>query len=514
MPKQWRFSVKLVREILEQKLNNKNLSNRKIARLNSVSKSTVASYLAQAEIAGINTIEKLKATNDEDLRKIIFPHPIGAPRNIEMDFDKIHKELSRPNVTLMLLWKERRENDETFYSYSCFCDRYKDWRNSKKITMKIIHKAGEKLFIDYAGTTVPVVVNTKTGEINEAQIFVCCLGASQLTYVEATWSQSSKDFIGSTIQSLEFFGGVPKLLVPDNLKSAVNIASKYEPLINQSYRAMAKYYGCSVLPARPYDPKGKAKVESSVLIASRWILARIRNLKFFSLAELNQVVWDLLEEFNNEKYQKLSYSRRSFFEEAEKSALTPLPASRYIIADWKKVRSNIDYHIQIENAYYSVPYGLRGQELCCRYTDTTVEVFNGSSRVASHARSHRPGFVSTNPEHMPRAHREYAEWSPSRMLSWGKTIGPCTEACFQRLMDQYNHPEIAYRACLGIIGLGKRYDNVRLENACERAIRLGAVSYRSLKSILEKGLDKIKVGLEQQDLFLDHENVRGKNYYQ
>lgn len=512
MSKQWRFCVKLAREILSLKLKN-NSSNRKIARIHSVSKSTVATYVARAEICGINTIEKLNDIDDEKLKQIIFPNVTQSPKDIKIDFEWVHRELAKKNVTLMLLWKELCEGNKLFYSYSRFCDLHKDWNKSKDVTMKMIHKAGEKLFVDYAGTTVPIV-NRKTGEVQAAQIFVCCFGASQLTYIEATWSQESRNFISSSIHAFEFFGGVPELLVPDNLKSAVNLASKYEPVINQSYRAMAKYYGCAVLPARAYRPKDKAKVENAVLIVSRWVLARIRNQKFFSLEELNQTLWDLLDEFNNAKYQKMNYSRRSFFEETEKATLKPLPTERYVIAEWKKVKLNIDYHIQIVDCYYSGPYRLRGHELECRYTDATIEIFNNGTRVASHARLHKAGAVSTNPEHMPRSHREHLEWSPSRILNWGSTIGPFTESCFKRLMDHCDHPELAYKACLGIIGLEKKYKKERVENACERAFRLGAVSYKSIKSILEKGLDKVKVHGEQQELLLEHENIRGKDYYQ
>ena len=453
MSKQWRFCVKLVREILSLKFKN-NTSKREIARIHLISKTTVGIYIDRAELMGINSIETLNSIDDEKLKAYIFPDPIKRPKEIEIDFNWVHKELARKNVTLMLLWKELSSVTPNFYKYSQFCHHHNAWKKSKDVTMRIVHKAGEKLFIDYAGTTVPIV-NSKTGEVHEAQIFVSCLGASHLTYIEATWSQNSKDFISSNIHAFEFFGGIPELLVPDNLKSAVNLASKYEPGINQSYRAMAKYYGCVVIPARAYRPKDKAKVENAVLIASRCILARIRDQKFFSLAELNQVLWDLLEEFNNAKFQKLDYSRRTLFNEIEKSTLKELPSGRYIVAEWKRVRVNIDYHIEVEKCYYSVPYRLTRQELECRYTDTTVELFNNGTRVTSHARSHKAGHVCTNPEHMPKAHREHLEWSPSRMLNWGKSIGTFTECCFKKLMDQCEHPELAYKACLGIIGLEK-----------------------------------------------------------
>ena len=326
MSKQWRFCVKLVREILCLKFNDPKKSEREIGRVHTTSKNTVRTYLVRAANAGVNSIEKLNAIDDAKLKEIIFPHPVKSSQETQIDFENIRKELTRKNVTLMLLWKELSEGTSPFYGYSRFCELYSNWKKSKDISMRQVHKAGEKLFIDYAGTTVPVVINKKTGELQEAQIFVSCLGASQLTYIEATWTQNSKDFISSNIRSLEFFGGVPELFVPDNLKSAVNLASKYEPIINQSFRAMVKYYGGVVIPARAYRPKDKAKVENAVLIASRWILARIRDYKFFSLDELNQTLWDLLEEFNNAKFQKLNYSRRSFFDETEKSALKELPS--------------------------------------------------------------------------------------------------------------------------------------------------------------------------------------------
>lgn len=513
MLKQWRFCVKLVREVLYLKFKDKK-SNREIARLQSTSKDTVKMYISRAEISGIDSFESLEATSDDSLREIIFPHPVKAHKEVKIDFDRLQKELARPNVTLALLWKELQSQNENFYQYSWFCELYREWEKSREISMRIPHKAGERLFVDYAGTTMPVVINRRTGETREAQIFVCCLRVSQLTYVEATWSQGSRDFIHSHIQAFEFFGGTPQMLVPDNLKSAVNIASKYEPVINQSYRQMAKYYGCTVVPARAYRPKDKAKVENAVLIASRWILARLRDQKFFALEELNQAIWELLREFNQVKFQKLNYSRQSFFDEVEKAELKELPSGRYVVAEWKKVRANIDYHIHLEGAYYSVPYRLRGEELECRYTDTTVELFKSGNRVASHMRSHKANHTSTNSEHMPKSHREHSEWSPSRMLDWGKSIGPFAECCFQRLMDQCEHPELAYKQCLGIIGLGKKYERERLENACERAFKLGAVGYQSIKSILEKNLDKVKVHGEQQDILLDHENIRGKDYYQ
>ena len=316
------------------------------------------------------------------------------------------------------------------------------------------------------------------------------------------------------MNALHFFGGVPRVIVPDNLKSAVNIASKYEPEINQSYREFSKHYQCTIIATRAYRPKDKAKVENAVLVVGRWILAKIRNQVFFSVEELNETLWQLLEELNQTKFQKLNSSRRSLFDEIERMELGPLPSERFVVSHWKKVKVNIDYHISLESCYYSVPYKYCGKELECRYTETTVELFINGQRIASHARSHRQGQVSTVKDHMPKSHREHLEWNPSRIINWGKTIGPCAATCLQNLMDRSEHPELAYKACMGILSLSKRYNEDRIEGACERALKMGAVSYKSIKKILEKNLDQVKTNNDQMEMNLDHENIRGKNYYQ
>lgn len=512
MSKQRRFCVKLAKEALRLKLEHQK-TNRAIARTLGISKSTVARYVSRAEVAGIDSLETFYNVSDEQLKKAIFPERPGKQREVDVDFEWVNKELKRKHVTLMLLWRELAQNKPGFYQYSRFCDLYKQWRKKKDITMKIPHKAGEKAFIDYAGMTVPVV-DKKSGKSYQAQVFVSCLGSSSFTYVEATWTQNSRDFIASNIRSFEYFGGTPEVLVPDNLKSGVNVASKYEPIINRSYREMAKHYGCVVIPTRAYKPKDKGKVENGVLIAERWILARLRDQTFFSLDELNETIWELLEEFNNKKFQKLDDSRRSLFEEVEQATLQGLPRTRYVLSEWKQVKVSIDYHVQVEKCYYSVPYRLRGEYLDCRYTDTTVELFKDGQRVASHSRAHRQGQTSTKPEHMPKSHREHLEWSPSRILNWASTKGEYVAICCRRLMAQSEHPELAYKGCLGIMSLSKKYGQERLQRACERGVKLGAINYRSIKSILEKQLDKVEVHGQQQDFFVDHENIRGKDYYQ
>jgi transposase len=377
--------MELVREVFRLKwVLNK--SNRSIGEALSISKSTVSTYLARAKALGIETIEHSNSIDDEKLKEMMFPK--NNEKSYEIDFERINKELKRKHVTLMLLWQEEAEKNPDIFGYTRFCGLYKEWKKENKISMRQNHKAGEKGFIDYAGSTVPIH-NHKTGEVSNAQIFLMVLGASDHAYVEATYTQQTRDFIGSNISAFEYFGGVPEVLVPDNLKSGVNLASKYEPVINQTYRELANHYGSVVIPARARKPKDKAKVENGVLIAGRWILARIRDRKFFSLEELNEAIWELLEEYNNKKFQKLDCSRRSLFEEVEKEALLPLPRTRFEIAEWKKVRANIDYHVTIENGHYSVPYQLRGKELQARSTDKSVEIFHQGKRVASHARSYK-----------------------------------------------------------------------------------------------------------------------------
>lgn len=509
MAKQQRFCMKLVREVLKLKWE-KSKSNREIGKILSISKSTVSVYLSRVKTLGIDNIEQLNQLNDDELKEKMFPRT--KDKYNELDFEYIDKELRRKHVTLMLLWEEEAQKNPDIFGYTRFCGLYKEWKKDKKITMRQNHKAGEKAFIDYAGMTIPIH-NNKTKEIINAQIFVMVLGASDIAYVEATHTQGTKDFIGSNIRSFEYFGGAPEILVPDNLKSGVNMASKYEPVINQSYRALAEHYGSVVIPSRVRRPQDKAKVENGVLIASRWILAKLRDMKFFSLDELNEVIWELLEEYNNKKFQKLDYSRRSLFEEIEKNELKALPTSRFEIAEWKKAKANIDYHVTVDGAYYSVPYKIRGKELQVRLTNRIVEIFYQGKRIASHNRSYKKGYASTVKEHMPKSHQEYSDWSPSRIINWARTIGPLCSHLVKKIMDEREHPELAYRSCLGIIRLERKYSKERLENACKRALKIGATSYKSIKSILDKGLDGQEFEINKEAESIVHENIRGSDYY-
>jgi transposase len=379
--------------------------------------------------------------------------------------------------------------------------------------MRQTHRAGEKLFVDYAGHTLPVI-DPRTGEIRSAQIFVAVLGASNYTYAEATWSQSLPDWIGSHQRSFTFFGGLPELIVPDNLLSGVTKAHRYEPDLNPTYLEMATHYGVAIVPARVRKPKDKAKAEVGVQIVERWILAALRNHTFFSLTELNQTIQQLVLKLNQRPFKKLPGSRGELFQSLDKPALKALPLTPYIYAEWKLVRVHIDYHVDIEGHYYSVPYRLVKQQLDARITENTIEVFNKGERVASHLRSWLKGHHTTLNAHRPEAHRHYGDWSPERFISWAEKIGSATGQVITVVLQERRHPEQGYRSCLGILRLAKAYSDARLEAACTRALLLGTCRYKSIESMLKHGLDSKPVLVEEESaLPQQHENVRGSEYY-
>jgi transposase len=430
------------------------------------------------------------------------------------DWTYIHRELRRKGVTLMLLWQEYKQIFPDGYQYSRFCDLYSHWAGKLDPVMRQEHRAGEKTFIDYAGQTVSVY-DRACGEPKQAQIFVAALGASSYTYAEATWTQTLPDWIGSHVRAFYFFEGVSKILVPDNLKSGINKACFYEPEINPTYLDMARYYGTAVIPARKRKPKDKAKAEAAVLLAERWILARLRNRQFFSLHQLNEAIAELLEELNSKGFQKIPGSRRSLFETIERPALMPLPTAAYQFAEWKKARVNIDYHIEVDRHYYSVPYQLIHKQVEVRFTSAIVECFYKSNRVASHIRSHQPGRHTTLKEHMPESHRKWLEWTPQRFINWAAKIGPETKTLIEKILVSRPHPQQGFRSCLGILRLSKSFGEERVEAACKRALVIGGTSYRSVESILKHNLDtQADCGQPDDQGSVDHGNIRGSSYYQ
>lgn len=508
-----RLSMRKFKEVLRLKCEH-GLTNRKIAKSCAMSHVTVGKYLTLAENAGI-TWPLPEDIDDSQLEQRLYqkvPRP-DSQKPVMPQMEYLFKELKRKHVTLQLLWYEYKQDYPQGYQYSYFCELYQKWRKGLDISMRQEHLAGEKLFIDYAGQTVPII-NPEAGKVElEAQIFIATLGASNYSYAEATASQTLPDWIKSHIRALEFFGGVTQILVPDNLKSGVTHPCRYEPDVNPTYTDLANHYGTTVIPARPGKPKDKAKVESSVLIVERWILAALRNHRFFSLAELNKAIYEKLMVFNQRPLQKMKASRQHLFETIDKPALAPLPAHRYEFAQWKKATVNIDYHVEVDHHYYSVPYQLRGKKLDVSSTATTVTVFHKNRRVASHLKSHRKYHYTTLPEHMPKAHQKYLEWTPSRIINWAGKTGPCTQHLVKEIMQRKKHPEQGFRSCLGVMRLGKRYSPQRLEKACERAVAIGAYTFKNVESILKNGLDQTPLIQQTKSRSISHPNIRGSRYY-
>jgi transposase len=508
-----RLSMRKIEEVLRLKWEQ-GLTNRTIAKSLSIARSTVGEYLRRAKNGGLGW--PLPADLDEaELERRLFPPAPVVPAGSRLlpDWTAIHGELKRKGVTLFLLWEEYKQANPEGYQYSWFCKQYGSWAEKLDLVMRQQHRAGEKLFVDYAGQTVPVV-DPATGEIRDAQIFIAVLGASNYTYAEATWSQSLADWIGSHVRAFAFLGGVPELVVPDNLKSGVAKACFYEPDLNPTYQDMASHYGCAVIPTRVRAPRDKAKVEVGVQVVERWILARLRKMTFFSLAELNTEIGKLLTFVNERSFKKLPGCRRSLFESLDKPALKPLSETPYVFAEWKKARVHIDYHVEIDGHYYSVPYQLVKHELDVRITRTTIEAFHKSRRVASHVRSFQRGGYTTLKEHMPTAHRFYADWSPERLVRWADKTGTATAKLVGAILSSRVHPQQGFRSCLGIMRLGKHYGAERLEAACARALIIGGLTCKSVKAILTHGLDQRPLPQAPiETKALHHENIRGAHYY-
>jgi len=499
-------------EVLRLSLEQK-VSVRKIARSCCLARSTVSDYLGRAKVAGLGW--PLPEGMDEDLlERLLFPvRETSLPRPA-LDMAYLRNEMRKQSVTLQLLWEEYRSHTSDGYSYSQFCQLYGDWVGKQAISLRQEHRAGEKLFVDFAGDTIPIH-DPRTGEISQGHVFVGVLGCSNYTYAEVTATEKLPDWIGAQVHALEDIKGVPLVVVPDNTKAAVRSPCWYDPDINLTYQEMAEYYGFTVIPARVRKPKDKAKVENGVLIAERWILARLRHHTFFSIAEANEAVRKLLIGMNAKPFKKLPGSRQSVLEAMERPALKPLPECPYEFAEWKQVAVNIDYHVDVEGHYYSAPYQLIQQRLMARITRHGVELLHKGKRVAAHVRSHQKGRHTTLTEHQPPAHQKYLEWTPERLISWAGMIGPnCAEVIRQILASR---PLVVhgYRPCLGVIRLGKPYGNERLERACARALKLNIATYHRIENLLKTGRDKVT--MPEPDIpcpVTVHDNVRGAGYYQ
>lgn len=503
--------MRKTREILRLKWE-KGLAMRQIARSLNISHSTVTDHLARAELAGLSW-PLPEDMNDDVLEELLFPSRQNRITSNQPDFAYIHKELRKKGVTLELLWTEYKRECPDGYQYSWFCDLYHKWRDQVDVSMRQVHKAGEKLFVDWAGQTMPIV-DRNTGETRPAYLFVAVLGASNYTYAEASLTQDLPSWIGAHCRALAFIGGVPLLIIPDNAKTAVVKPDYYEPDVHATYQEMADHYGTVILPARVRKPKDKTKAEKGVQFSENWLLAPLRNRTFFSLFELNQALRLSLENLNERPFQKLEGSRKTLFEALDKPALKPLPSTHYEFAYWKKAKVNIDCHIQVEKNFYSVPYKLVQKQVDVRITATTLEVFFKGERVSSHALCRGRGQYATDSNHFSPAHRSYLEWTPERLINWAENVGIHTANLVRRILETRVHPEQGYRSCLGLMRLAKRYPQERLEAACSRALESGACSYKSVNSILEKGLDQVPFGgAVKTPTYSKHANVRGPKYY-
>ena len=507
--------MRKTREILRLRWGRK-LSLRAVGESVGVSSSTVSDCIGRAEVAGLQW-PLPDDLDDGALEALLYPPtPNSSRARFEPDWAAVHREMRRKHVTLMLLWQEyKRDHPEDGYQYSRFCDRYKRFRRKLDVVMRQDHRAGEKLFVDFSGDGIDIV-DGHTGEVSEAPLFVAVLGASGYTFAVAVRSQELRCWIEAHIRAFKYYGGVAEITVPDNTKTAVTRPCYYEPDLNPTYHEMARHYDTVVIPARKRKPKDKAKVENGVLIAQRWILGALRNHRFFSLQQANRAIASKLEELNGRRFQKLNTTRRELFETLDRPALKPLPAVRYEYAEWSRPKVNIDYHVEIDKHYYSVPYQLIHEVVDARCTANTIELFFKGRRVASHLRSFLRGKYTTVREHMPKAHQKYLEWSPSRIIEWAEKTGPCTARFVQTIMESRPHPEQGYRACLGVLRLGKKYGPERLERACTRALTIGSVSYKTVQSILKTGMDRLPDSSDseaQLELPTDHANVRGPDYY-
>ena len=511
MPARRELTMRQLRQML--RLHHDGVSAREIGRTLGAARSTIQDNLKRAAAAGLAWPLAPELT-EEELERRLFVRPgmkTSLRRRTEPDWAAVARELKRPGVNLMVLWEEYREGHPDGYGYSRFCDLYREFERRLSPVMRQHHAAGDKVFVDYSGKKI-AIVDPMTGEVREAEIFVAVLGASNYTYAEASWTQKLPDWIEAHVRMFAFFGGVPRLVVPDNLKSGVNKASFYDPEINRSYGMMAAHYGVGVLPARPRKPRDKAKVEAGVRFAQSYILGRLRHQTMFSLREANDAIALMLERVNKHVMRRLGVSRNDLFASVERPALRQLPAAAYEYAEWRLARVGLDYHVEVDGFYYSVPHGLIRAQVDVRITSRTVEVFHRAHRVAAHQRRYGGRRHGTDPEHMPNSHRRYAEWTPARFERWARSIGPSTEALVIAVLANRPHPEQGFRTCLGVLRLFRGLDPARAESVAARALAIGALTYKSIASILQHNLDRAAASADS-DTVIEHPNVRGPGYF-
>jgi transposase len=505
--------MRQIREVLRLH-HEAQLGERQIAAICLMGKGTVQRFLRRAAAAGLGW-PLPEDLDDTRLERLLFPPaPSPAGTRPQPDFTKVHHELkSNRSVTLQLLWEEYKESQPDGINYSWFCDQYRAWARHLDVVLRQDHRAGEKMFVDHAGDTIDVL-HPATGETRPAYIFVAVLGASNYTYAEATWTRDLTDWIGSHTRALQFFQGATKLVVPDQWRAGVSRPCYWEPELNRTYQDWAMHNGMAVVPARPRHGRDKAKAEQGVLLTQRWVVAVLRKRELFSLGQLNEAIRELVGKLNQKPFHKLPGSRKELYEKLDRPALAALPSQPYVLAQWKKVRVGLDYHVEVEGHHYSTPYQLIGQQVEARYTASTVEIVYRGKRVASHPRSSQVPGHSTEQVHRPKSHRQYLEWNPTRLLDWAATIGLFTVRFVEGLLTHHPHPESGFRAGMGLRPLARQYGDARLESACTRAVRYRLYRLANVRSILASGLDQQSLPqLVSPAPPVEHDNIRGADYY-
>jgi transposase len=510
---QVRLSMRKIREIIRLGLDG-TISQRDIASSVGLSKTAVQAVLQRAKQIELS-LEDIGKLGEFELSAKLYPPPINRSRkHILPDWCQLSIELRKKGVTLHLLWHEYKAENPNGLQYSRFCTLYREWEKTTHLVMRQTHKAGEKLFIDFSGLTIPWL-NLDTNEVQYAEVFVAVLGASNYTFVYAVENQTLPNWVKCHVNAFEFFAGIPEILVPDNLKSGVTKACKYEPDINPTYNDLAMHYNTAVIPARALKPRDKAKVEQGVQLAQRWILACFRHRTFTSISEINNAIIPLLDKLNNKTMRQYKKSRKELFLELDTPVLKSLPEHKFEFATWKIAKVNIDYHVEVDKHFYSVPYKCCGEKVDIRITQNTIEVFKLGELVSVHKRKNLPGRHTTIAEHMPSNHRKHAEWTPDRILNWAGQNGVATKELCINIIAKATHPEQGFRSCLGVIRMGEKYTAERLELACKRALKLKYPSYKSVKNILQNNLDSLEKTNQSIPITpqIEHENIRGSSYY-
>jgi len=514
-----RLPMRQIREVLRLH-HEAHLSERQIAHGCRISRRTVQRYLERAATANLEW-PLPESLDDGQLEKLLFPPQPGKaadeshlPPKSKPDFAKIHHELkANKSVTLQLLWQEFVEQHPDAAHYSWFCEQYRAWARHLDVVLRQEHRAGEKTFVDHAGDTIPVI-DGRTGQTRAAYVFVAVLGASNYTYAEATWTRALPDWIGSHTRALTFFGGATRFVVPDQWKAGVDKPCYWDPELNRTYQEWGIHNGVAIVPARPRHARDKAKVEEAVQLVQRWVVAALRKRQFFSLAEVNEAIGELITKLNQRPFRKLPGTRLELYQQLDRPALQPLPLQPYAFAEWKKDRVRLDYHVEVDGHYYSVPYQLAQQTVEVRYTATIVEVLYRGKRVASHARSREKPGTTTETSHQPKSHQRYREWTPTRLLEWAETIGPFTHRLVEAMMIYRPHPEAGYRAAMGLRPLARQYGEQRLEAAATRAMRFKLYRLENMRSILSARLDQQPLPmLVTASEPVAHDNIRGADYY-